>query len=298
MKPAASDARSLASEGARSARPRSACGASQRTTRWTERDRARQRGRRCPSNRCRPPLLFRKRSKKFSTQEGPRDAQQRARWTRGRNTRWTHGQRTSLRPLRDEASRSGQSVRLAYEWCAAGRAIALAQRVDRSALGWWFIRGTVAGRASTPVMVVNNASPVRPGERSGRSATLRRAKAGGLSSGRASNGCSCRATRDLSSGRASSGRRCCASRGRGGARAQRVSADMGRMMAAFRERGSKSPHAQSRNAASQSTRFVTVNSAGSRSSGPGRRARASRRARPARLASLAASRTRDRRARR
>ncbi len=112
--------------------------------------------------------------------------------TRNGRARWTHGQRTSLRPLRDAASRSGQSVRLAYEWCAAGRAIALAKRVDRSALGWWSFRGTNAALASTPVMAVDNASRVRPGERLARTATLRRAKAGGLSSGRASNGlCRC-----------------------------------------------------------------------------------------------------------
>jgi hypothetical protein len=61
--------------------------------------------------------------------------QRTSRVTRGRNTQWAHGQRTSLRPLRDEASRSGRGVRPAYEWRAVERAIALAKRVDRSALG-------------------------------------------------------------------------------------------------------------------------------------------------------------------
>ncbi len=102
MKPAASIARRLAMEGA--LRATTLSGRSERRpTRWASRhrawcnrrrcqsDRARRRGRRCRSDRCRPPLRFRQRSKK----EGPRDAQQRAGWTRGRNTRWAHGQRTS-----------------------------------------------------------------------------------------------------------------------------------------------------------------------------------------------------------
>ena len=48
----ASDARSLASEGARSARPRSACAAVGRTARWTERHHARCSEQRCPSDRA------------------------------------------------------------------------------------------------------------------------------------------------------------------------------------------------------------------------------------------------------
>ncbi len=58
----------------------------------------------------------------------------------------------------------------------------------------------------------------------------------------------------------------------------------------------ESPHAQSRNAASQSTRFVTEYSLGSRSPGPGNeRALSAVRDVRARLGSLAASRARDRR---
>ncbi len=205
-KPAASDARSLAWEGARSARPRSACAASgvrrggpSATARSGERrcpsNRARRRGQRCPSHWCRPPLLF-------------RNGRRRRGGARAQRVTVVVGRMmAAFRERRSERRRPQH------------RAVAKPSRLGT---------GLICRR---PRLCEDEG-----GTKSGQSRNLRR----------------------------------------------------------------ESPHAQSRNAASQSTRFVTVYAQGSRSEGPGRRARAERRARCARegLGSLAAWLARDRRTRR
>jgi hypothetical protein len=82
-------------------------------------------------------------------------------------TQWTHGQRASLRPLRDGASRSGHGVRLAY--IETRFALMIERRVHRS---------------SARIEILRSRALRRPGGRRARFATLRRAKARGLPSGR------------------------------------------------------------------------------------------------------------------